>query len=499
MQHLEGLETATLYFRPVGRGWRAIVNNGTDVFLCNQPFCELCNQAEREKLAGFPGGKLEVKLFPYRRPSLWKEDRFYVGHILTVPLETTGAEADEELEFDASRLNAILFKTDQGSLLIDPGSMGFDDPSAGIRRLIEDQKILVTVITHGHLDHWLHLGLVKEGLVYLPQTAFELASRHASWQRNRSLIEALSRAEIVGPGEPIMAGNIPAKIETFPLCHTIPETMGLVVEGRRRRVVVLSDFRLSGMDAKGRAETISRLQDVAEKPVDCVAMNITNAHLPGFTPMEGLAVDAIVNIMAQSPGRVLIACFASNFDRIRALCEAAQILNRPVQFFGAGMRNTKEIFSLPETNGGDLNRAVIFATGCQAEKDSALWRIAYGNNPPFEALKSDVAVFSARCIPGNEEELRQFHSRFRQLVGRLIINDGDLAQIGGLENLGIEEAATHFSGHEYGGGQQLVLQILRPKSALVWPQTSPRIEAFRKIAEPLGVEIIPEDNRIIEI
>lgn len=497
MQQLAELEKATLYFRPVGRGWRA-TRNGDDVFLCNQPFCEFCNSKEREKLGRFQGGRIEVALFPYRRPSLWKEDRFYVGHVVDIPLEN-GEEADEELEFDSSKLNAILFRTKEGSLLIDPGSMGFDETSAGLEQLIAAQKILVTLITHGHLDHWIHLGRVEEGLVFLSRTAFELVSRHASWQRNVGLISALRRAEIIGPGEPILAGNIPAKIETFPLCHTIPETMGVIVEGERARAVVLSDFRLSGMDAQGRAETIRQLQRAAEKPVDYLVMTITNAHLPGFTPMEGLAIDAITNIMAQAPGRVVIACFASNFDRIRALCKTAQTLGRPVQFFGTGMRNAKEILSLPDATEGDSDKSVIFITGCQAEEESALWRIAYNRNPPLKLTETDVAVFSARCIPGNEERLRSLHFRLRHLVGRLIINEGDLVQIGGLEGLDIEEAPTHFSGHEYGGGLQLVMQILRPKKVLVWPQTSPQIEAFRKIAAPLGIEILPEDNRIIDI
>ena len=44
-----------------------------------------------------------------------------------------------------------------------------------------------------------------------------------------------------------------------------------------------------------------------------------------------------------------------------------------------------------------------------------------------------------------------------------------------------------------------MVEILRPKQILAWPQTSPQIEAFRKIANELGVEILPETERVIKI
>ena len=94
--------------------------------------------------------------------------------------------------------------------------------------------------------------------------------------------------------------------------------------------------------------------------------------------------------------------------------------------------------------------------------------------------------------------MREHYTRLRPKVGRLIVTKSEVAQLG-LQDLGFEEALTHVSGHGYAGDIRLALEILRPKKVLAWPQTSPQIEAFHAIAEPLGIEVLAEDERVIDI
>ncbi len=497
------IEKVKLWFGPGGKeGYKWASNyEGSLVELCRQPFCEICDLTERENLKDFRGGRLEVILVPCRRPTFWKEEIFYLGHLVKVPEkeEVRVMGVDEGIEFDISRLNTLLCTTTKGSILIDPGLMGFDADELGFQRLIGSQRIAATIITHGHLDHWNHLNAIPTGAVFMSFLVFQLISRHAAWQQDPRLVRALGRAQRISPGEPILIDrDIPVKIDTFPLSHTVPETMGLVIKGPKKRVVHLADFKLSGWNEESKRETIAILQEIAKEKVDILALTIINAHLPGFVPIETLVIDTLTNILAGAKGRVVITCFSSNLERIRRIVEVAQLRKRPVAFYGAGMRNAQEILGIKSEEGElEPEKALVFVTGCQAEPDSVLQRIAEGINPPLVFRATDTLVFSSRCIPGNEPELRQMIADIRSRVKIIIVNDGEIKQVGLDE--GVEEALTHISGHEYGGGLSLAMEILRPKQVLAWPQVSPQIEAFRKIAEPLGIEILDEKERVIEI
>lgn len=495
------MESVTLWFQPGDRRedfrWAATYRDRM-VGLCNHPLCEICKVAEREKLRGFRGGELEVQLTLHRRPSFWETREFYLGHLVSV-LERRAVSIDEGIEYDISRFNALLCTVDRGAVLIDPGSMGFNGDETPLQQLIANQRLVATLVTHGHLDHW-NLVKATRGPVYMSSLTHRLISRHASIQRDAELGRVLRRAQRMIPGEPILLeGNLPIEIETFPLSHSIPETMGLVIKGRKKRIVHLGDFKFCGFQTKAKAELISILSEISKEKVDLLFLNIINAHIQGYTPIEESVIENLTNILVRAKGRVIIACFSTNLERIQRIIEIAQLLRRPVEFCGTGMKSSQETLGLKTEEGEDFSKEVVFVTGCQAEENSVLWRIVERENPPLELRPAeDTLVFSSRCIPGNEESLNRLITNIRSQVERVIVNEGGIEQVG-LKDLGIEEALVHVSGHEYAEGLGLALKILQPKKVLPYPQTSPQIEAFREIAESLGVEILDEKERKIEV
>jgi len=494
------MEKVSLWFQPGDRRegfrWQSSYQN-IAVGLCNRPFCQVCNLPEREKLRGFSGGRIEVQLTLHRRPSFWEERQFYLGHLVRSLPKVKAV--DEGIEYDVSKFNAFLYLTSKGGILVDPGVMGFDEEKNPLLQLIANRRVVATIITHGHQDHWNNLSVLRANSpIFLPSLAFQLASRHASLGRDFHLLRLLDRAKRVVPGEPILfEQNLPLQIDTISLPHSIPETVGLIIRGEKRRVVHLADFKFNGMEARTKAATIAQFSEIAREKVDLLVVNIINAHIPGFTPLEALVIETLTDIIARAKKRVIITCFSTNLERIRRISEVAQLLDRPVQFFGAGMQNSKELLRI-ENGEGDLDQAVVFVTGCQAEEESILWRIAQGENPLFELRPDDILVASARCVPGKEESLCQQYLALRPKVERVIVNEGEVEQLG-LGDLDFEEALIHVSGHESREGLRLALEILQPKSVLPWPQTSPQFEAFREIAEPLGVEILDEKERVVKV
>lgn len=329
----------------------------------------------------------------------------------------------------------------------------------------------------------------------MSQLTYELISRHVALHKDYWLEQALRAARKLISDQVISFGNN-LQLETFPLPHSIPETMGLVIKGKRARLIYLSDFKFNGMESWQKAKTINILQRITRDGVDILALNIINAHIEGFTPLEALVVDSLTDIMMRAQGRVIIACFASNLERIRRFAETVRLLQRPIQFLGVGMESAKEFLGLEDE--GMNEKSVIFVTGCQAEEKSVLWRIAHDQNPPLRLEKGDTLVLSSRSIPGNETAIQEMVSAILPRVANVIINKGEKARIG-LTDHKITERVIHVSGH---GGQEdirLALEILRPRKVLAWPQSEPQMSAFRAITKPLGIEILSKDQRVIEI
>lgn len=502
------MEIVQLWFQPLRRRQTdreslppaSATYEGKQVWLCRQHFCELCNLPERGKLRGFRGGNIDVKLTLHRTPSLWEERRFYLGHIVSVQVLEPQREVlgDEGFEIDATRLNAVLYDFGKGALLVDPGVMGAFVSPLRLEQITGGRRVVATLVSHGHYDHWEALGEIK-GSVYMGRLTFQLASRHASLQGDDQMADVLGRARMVIPGEPILINAFPVKIETLSLPHSIPETMGFVLKGQRQRVVHLGDFRFNGMTSGPKFRTINKLEQIAREPIDVVALTIFNAHIDGVTQPEDLAVGSLGDIIRTS-GRVIITCFSTNLRRIEKIADCAQLLGRWVDFAGSGMENARHLIHFESKIGRAQARGeVIFVTGCQAEEYSALWRIAKSQNPPLQLRPDDTLLFSSWCIPGNEEKLRELYAQLRPQVGRLIVNRGEIAHVGLRRDLDIEEALTHVSGHENREGLKLALEILRPKKVLAWPQVSPQIDSFREICEELGIELLDESKRVIEI
>lgn|GEM_PF-3459889 len=496
--------TVNLFFRPGEEGRRFDWISSYEkklVGLCSRPFCGLCDLSERDKLKEFRGGELEVTLIFIQSPSIFEERGYFLAHLVAVPEQEV--RIDEGIEVDLPETsNTFIFSTPQGSILIDPGGdpESRHDPEIirSFRGIVSSREIGATIISHAHQDHWCLMEHVEKGPIFLSSICRHFAARTAAIERSDRFLWALRRAEAYSPGDPIiLRNNLPVKIDTISLPHSVPETAGIIIQGPRKRVVYLGDFKLTGMYPLSKAKTVKELREVAEERVDLLVFNAINSHVEGFTPIESLSVDSMTDIIIEAWGRVIYTSFSSNLERIRRVVDIARLLGKRVAFVGAGMKSASKLIGVDEEGQVD-DASVIFVTGCQGEKGSVLWRIIEQAESPLKLLSSDTLVFSSRTIPGYEEKMRVYYRSLRPFVGRMILNKREIQSLG-LQSLGAEERLVHVSGHGSREDYRLAMEILRPKAILPWPQQDLFIEPIRRIAENLRIEILPDTERIIEI
>ena len=145
----------------------------------------------------------------------------------------------------------------------------------------------------------------------------------------------------------------------------------------------------------------------------------TNADRRGFTGSERDVIEAFEEIFSSAAGKIVVTAFSTSVYRLQLISDLANQFGRKVAFVGRGMQQTSQIadrlghLRLPggiqiresEVKDYPAQDVVCLCTGSQGEPLAALPRIAIDDHRHVRLAQSDVVVFSARAIPGNEKAI----------------------------------------------------------------------------------------------
>jgi ribonuclease J len=484
-------------------------HNGLVAGLCSNYCC-------RDKIgADFTGGLLEVDL-EHRPPYGARATALYLAHFVRQLAHEDAQFAQPAFfsglsESDGTGLTAVCYVDEAAreALMVDcglpPGQNG--GKLETLRRLLTEPGLRGVAITHGHFDHWSLTSEVGD----LPVFVGQLADDYINRQVERCLRQAGNGSPDVpfsGPkikrlyelDTPFEIGGF--NLQPIPVTHSIPDAaMFFIKTPSGKRILHLGEAKFQGLDWASKLKLELRLEEIGRQGIDLMYVDNLNAHEAGFTSEETNAVRGVAEVIAHAKGRVIVAMFSSNLDRLGTLASTARDFGRPIFFEGAGMFSAHEIafsrgYDLP-TGGEPMDQSVIFVTGCQAEEWSALDREVNGR--PFLWLHGgDTVVLSSRAIPGNEAKVKNL---VEKIVGRgctVVLHEGEVAKLGLTPFDRLVEKFVHVSGHGSAEDIRLALKIVRPKRVVPSVYTSPQIEAFREIAANVGVPVTEApDNRIV--
>ncbi len=354
-------------------------------------------------------------------------------------------------------------------LMVDCG-IAFAGPElAGIEIMIPDtsfiekmrQDLVGLVITHAHEDHigavadiWPRLGCP----LYATRFAAELLLAKRLSEPGAPDVPV----KIVPQGGRIEAG--PFSVEFIAMAHSIPESCALAIRTPLGVVVHSGDWKIDAEPGLGAPTDERRLMAIGDEGVLALVCDSTNILREGISPSEGEVARTLRDIIAKSPGRVVVTTFASNVARIRAVAEAAKAAGRNVVLVGRAMervvavaRECGYLDGVPDFFGVDAfahlprDRVVLIATGSQGESRAAIARISEGDHPAVTLNPGDKVIFSSRTIPGNERE-----------VGRIVNN---LIRAG-IDVITDRTGLVHASGHPRRGEVAQLYAWTRPQIAI---------------------------------
>lgn len=403
--------------------------------------------------------------------------------------------------------NMMALECGEDIVVIDAGLLFPEEDMPGVDLGIPDisyladnrDRLRAILITHGHEDHIGALPFVLPELnvpVYASRLTHGLISVKL---RERGLLKN-ARLNIVEPHKPFNIGCF--RIEFFRVCHSIPDAMGIAVNTPIGTVIHTGDFKIDHTPADGRAMDLAAIARLTEGGALLLCSDSTYAEVKGYTESERVVGDALDRVIADAPGRVMVATFASLISRIQQVIDAAERYDRKVAVAGRSMSaNVKmalnmgyleappdTIVAMNEARRLPRDRVIIMATGSQGEPTSALVRISNGQHRDIEVEPGDTVVISASPIPGNEK-----------VVAKTI--DNLLRQ--GADVIYSRVAMVHVHGHASQEELKTMISIVNPRYFVPVHGEYRHLVAHAEIAKSMGLPdsdvFVLEDGDVLEL
>ncbi len=393
-------------------------------------------------------------------------------------------------------MNMTAFEYNDGIIVVDCGLSFPSDDMLGIDCVIPDitflkeniKKVKGFVITHGHEDHIGALPYVlKEINVPIYATKLTMGIIEGKLKEHE-LLKAVKR-KVVKFGQSIHLGDF--RIEFIRTNHSIADAAALAIHTPEGIIVHTGDFKVDYTPVFGDAINLARFSELGKKGVLALMCDSTNALRPGFTPSERTVGKTFDHIFSEhTDGRIIIATFASNVDRVQQIINTACKYKRKVIVEGRSMVNIisvaremgylkipeNTLISIEEMDSYTDNQLVLITTGSQGESMAALSRMAASLHRKVHIKPSDTIVFSSTPIPGNEKAVTKVINELYQQGAEVIFQD------------------THVSGHACQEEFKLMDAFVKPKYSIPVHGEYQHLKEHGRLAENMG---IPKENIFI--
>ena len=335
-------------------------------------------------------------------------------------------------------MTMIQYKND--IIVIDMGFMFKDDDTPGIdyilpnTKYLEDnkEKIRAVFITHGHLDHIGGIPYIMDRIGNPPLytrslTSIMIRKRQEEFPHLPELnIKVIEKEDI------ITVGNL--KVRFFAVTHTIPDSMGLIIDTPYGSIVTPGDVKLDHVDGVPTEAEQKEFGRFKNEKVLLLMMDSTNVDNPGFSTPERVVHENLDNIIKNTKGRLIIGTFASQLERVMKIIMIAEKYGKKIVVEGRSMKTNIEIViqmgmlkAKPETiittaemENYPPDRIVVLATGAQGDEFAALMRMSNKTHKYFRVTPRDTVLLSSSIIPGNEKAVQKLKDNLARQGAKII-------------------------------------------------------------------------------
>jgi ribonuclease J len=402
-------------------------------------------------------------------------------------------------------LNMTVFESAGARIVVDAGLMFPEDYMLGVDFVIPDMsylrqqppRTLGVVLTHAHEDHIGALPyLLRDIVAPIFGTAFTLGLVR---QKLEDLdVAAPGGLHLISCDRPLTIG--PFSLDFIRVGHSVVDGVGIAIDTPEGLVVHTGDFKLS-CTADGCGTDLEKFSRCGARGVLALLSDSTNIEREGTTVPDSRVAETFARIVEKSPGRIIVALFASNIGRIQTIVDIARAAGRKVIISGRSIEASSEIAKtlgylkvpretdvsidlLPEYPDEDI---VIITTGSQGEPMSALARMASGTHKQIRIQPRDTVVLSSKFIPGNE-----------RAIGNIIDN----LYRRGADVIYEKISDIHVSGHAFRDELKQMIRLTRPRHFIPVHGEYRHLVLHARLAREMGIDagriLLAENGQVIE-
>ncbi|MEK7194253.1 MAG: ribonuclease J [Patescibacteria group bacterium] len=393
-------------------------------------------------------------------------------------------------------------------IVIDCGIQFTDAETPGIDYILPNTKYLeerkdrikAMVITHGHLDHIGGIPYIINRIgnppIYTREFGALLIKKR---QEEFPHLPALD-IRIVDAADKSIAITPNLKVRFFGLTHSIPDSTGIIIETPFGDIVNTGDVRVDNENGVPADKEVEQYKMFKDRNILLFTMDSTGIEKPGFSPSEGFILKNIDQIVANVPGRVILATFASQVERIIEFMRIAKRYGKKVVIEGRSMKNNVDIIKhlnlvevdhivpIEDIEKYPPNKIMMIATGAQGEEFAALMRMSNKTHKFIKLQRSDTIILSSSVIPGNERAIAKLKDNLFRHDSKIITYlDSDV----------------HTSGHGKRGELEWVHRQIPYKFFVPVHGHHYMLKMHAELAKQLGAApenvIVPDNGSIIEI
>ena len=401
-------------------------------------------------------------------------------------------------------LNMTVFETEGSRVIVDAGLMFPEDYMLGVDYVIPDMSYLRRsparvegiVLTHAHEDHIGALPfLLKEVDAPVYGTAFTLGIVRQKLQELE--MTPAGGLHVVSAEEPLRLGDF--TLDFIRVGHSVVDGVGIAMETPEGLIVHTGDFKISRADG-GRGTDVQKFARCGERGVLALLSDSTNVEREGSTSPDTQIGATLTRIVEHSPGRVIVALFASNVGRIQAIVDIARAAGRKVIVTGRSIETSSEIartlghlnmprdveISIDLIQDYPDDEVVIVTTGSQGEPMSALARMASGTHKQIKIRAGDTVILSSKFIPGNERAITK-------IIDNLYRRGADVIY----EKI----ADVHVSGHAFQDELRQMIRLTRPAHFIPVHGEYRHLILHARLARDMGLDpqrvLLAENGQVI--
>ncbi len=387
---------------------------------------------------------------------------------------------------DQIGMNMTLIECDDEIIIIDCGQAFPGDDLPGIDSIIPNfdylrqnyDKIRGVVLTHGHEDH---IGALP---YFLREFRIPVYGTRLTLGLVRNKLEEFGIRSaslfLVQAGDIIELGKM--HVEFIRTNHSIGDSVALAITTEAGVIIHTGDFKVDYTPIHGEMINLQRFAELGRKKVLALMSDSTNAERKGYTMSERSVGHIFSEIFPQATGRILVATFASNVDRVQQIIDAAAMYGRKVVCVGRSMVSVINtalelryldvpdgvLIDISEIKKYDDDELVIITTGSQGEPMAALSRMASGEHKMIEIKEGDTVIFSSRPVPGNEKTVSNVINALMERGAKVTYED------------------AHVSGHASQEELKLIYSLVKPKYFIPVHGEYRHLRAHADLSKSLG-------------